>query len=231
MAATLRDVPGTGKTPAVERSTLADPGFEDASEGDWEAAAETALRGAPLSSLTTTLLDGVETAPLYSPHRHGTSDDPAGLPGEAPFVRGAMASSGALGWEVRQTHDVRSPGTPDAVAVDTTSGVDAVTVARGWSAGRDTEALDAAVGAAAGAGVTIHLQAGATPAHAAALLEVLDRHGVDPARTRTWLGTRPGHRRSQRLVSRYRRRQRRSASRPRTGWRMPSKGRLASAPP
>lgn len=191
MAATLRDVPGTETAPAGERWTLADPGFDDVSAGDWEAAADGALRGAPLSSLTTTLLDGVETAPLYTPHRHSTEGDPAGLPGEAPFIRGATAASGGLGWEVRQTHDIRLSGTPDAIAVDTTSGVDAVTVTRGWSADRDTEALDAAVGAAGGAGVTIHLQAGATPAHTGALLDVLDRHGVDPALARSWLGLDP----------------------------------------
>lgn len=172
-------------------SVLNDPGFPDVTESDWEAAAEGALRGQPLSSLVTTLLDGIETAPLYTAQRNGTEADPVGLPGEAPFTRGATAASGGRGWEVRQIHDARLATTPDAIAVDTTSGVDAVTVARGWNAVDDATLLDAAAGDAAGAGVTIHAQAGASPAHADALLEVLGRHGAAPERTRSWLGIDP----------------------------------------
>ncbi len=177
--------------PSQHDTTLGDPGFADVSESDWAAAAEGALRGEPLSSLHTTLLDGVETAPLYTAHRHGTEADPSGLPGSAPFTRGAAAASGAQGWQVRQIHDVRLVSTPDAVAVDTTSGVDAVTVARGWDADGDAAALGAGIGDAAGAGVTIHLQSGASPAHAAALLDVFDRHGVDLAGQNSWLGLDP----------------------------------------
>ncbi len=189
MTATLRTV---ARTPPSQHDTaLSDPGFADVSESDWEAAAEGALRGEPLSSLHTTLLDGVETSPLYTAHRHGTEADPSGLPGSAPFTRGAAAASGAQGWEVRQIHDVRLASTPDAVAVDTTSGVDAVTVARGWDANDDSAMLDAAVGDAAGAGVTIHLQSGASPAHAAALLDVFDHHGVDRASLNSWFGLDP----------------------------------------
>lgn len=172
-------------------SALGDPGFADVTEGDWEAAAEGALRGKPLSSLHTTLLDGIETAPLYSAHRDGTEADPSGLPGDAPFTRGATAAGGAHGWEVRQIHDMRLASTPDAVAVDTTSGVDAVTVARGWDAGGDAAALAAGIGDAAGAGVTIHLQSGVSPAHASALLDVFDRYRVDLAGLNSWLGLDP----------------------------------------
>ena len=170
---------------------MADPGFAEVSEGDWEAAAERALRGEPLASLLTTLLDGIETSPLYTPHRHGTEGDPAGLPGEAPYLRGASAASGGAGWEVRQTHDVRLAGTPDAVAVDTTSGVDAVTVARGWHAKGDAAALEAGIGDAAEAGVTVHLQAGTSPEHAQALLDVLSRRGVTAEQAQSWLGIDP----------------------------------------
>ena len=180
------------ESPAPQPSSvLSDPGFPDVTESDWEAAAEGALRGQPLSSLVTTLLDGIETAPLYTAQRNGTEADPAGLPGDAPFTRGATAASGGRGWEVRQIHDVRLTGTPDAVAVDTTSGVDAVTVARGWDAERDCAALAASIGDAAGAGVTIHLQSGASPVHAAALLDVMDRHSVDRAGLNSWFGLDP----------------------------------------
>ncbi len=169
---------------------LSESTFERAGEGDWEAAAERALRGTPLSSLRRILLGGIETAPLYSPHRHSTEGDPAGLPGASPFARGASATSGSGGWEVRQAHDVTLPGTPDAIAIDTTSGVDAVTVARGWDAEGDRAALAAGIGDAA-AGVTIHLQSGTTPAHVAALADILDRHRVDAERVRSWLGLDP----------------------------------------
>ena len=189
VTATLRTVAET--PPSQHDTALSDPGFADVSESDWEAAAEGALRGEPLSSLHTTLLDGIETAPLYTAHLHGTEADPAGLPGSAPFTRGATAAGGAHGWEVRQIHDMRLASTPDAVAVDTTSGVDAVTVARGWDAGGDAAALAAGIGDAAGAGVTIHLQSGASPAHTAALLDVFDRHGVELAGLRSWLGLDP----------------------------------------
>ncbi len=189
MTATLRTV--AEAPPSQHLTALGDPGFADVSESDWEAAAQGALRGEPLSSLRTTLLDGIETAPLYTAHRHGTEADPSGLPGSAPFTRGATAASGAQGWEVRQIHDVRLAGTPDAVAVDTTSGVDAVTVARGWDADGDAAALAGGIGHAAGAGVTIHLQSGTSPAHAAALLDVLGRHGPELAGLRSWFGLDP----------------------------------------
>ena len=189
LTATLRTVAET--SPSQHDTALSDPGFAGVSESDWAAAAEGALRGKPLSSLHTTLLGGIETAPLYTAHRHGTEADPSGLPGSAPFTRGAAAASGARGWEVRQIHDVRLAGTPDAVAVDTTSGVDAVTVARGWDADRDAAALAAGIGDAAGTGVTIHLQSGASPTHAAALLEVFGHHGVDLAGLRSWFGLDP----------------------------------------
>ncbi len=170
---------------------LSESTFERAGEDDWEAAAERALRGAPLSSLRTALLGGIETAPLYSPHRFSTEGDPAGLPGVAPFARGAAATSGWGGWEVRQTHDINLVGTPDAIAVDTTSGVDAVTVARGWDAEGDRAALTSGIGDAACAGVTIHLQSGTSPAHATALADVLEMHSVDAERVRSWLGLDP----------------------------------------
>lgn len=185
-------LPGVAPSPPTQPDTvLGDPGFADISVADWEAAAEATLRGTPLSALRTTLLDGIDVAPLYTMHRYGTDTDPAGLPGHAPFTRGAAAASGGRGWEVRQTHDLHLSSTPDAVAVDTTSGVGAVTVARGWDAGHGTALLDAAIGDAASAGVTIHLQAGTSPAHAEELLETLQRRGADPATVTSWLGLDP----------------------------------------
>ena len=182
---------GTGGVGGGDASAMSAHSFGEVSEDDWEAAADRAMRGAPLSSLQRTLLGGIETAPLYSPHRHSTDGDPAGLPGVAPFARGAAATSGWGGWEVRQTHDINLVGTPDAIAVDTTSGVDAVTVARGWDAEGDRAALAAGIGDAAAAGVTIHLHSGASPAHVAALADILDRHRVDLEHQRSWLGLDP----------------------------------------
>ncbi len=187
----------TGPTDTGPANTgLADTGltdfaFKDVCEDDWIAAAQRAPRAESLSSLSTSLPGGIEVAPLYSPHRHSTAHDPAGLPGTAPHTRGVGATSGWGDWQVRQIHDVTLEGTPDAIAVDTTSGVNAVTVARGWDPQHHSGALGASVGEAARAGVTIHLQAGASTAHVAALVGVLDDFGIDAGRVSSWLGLDP----------------------------------------
>ncbi|WP_419841550.1 methylmalonyl-CoA mutase family protein [Candidatus Poriferisodalis sp.] len=181
------------RTPQLRelRDLLDDSGFAGVGETEWASAAESALRGAALSSLDTLLPGGIATGPLYSPHRHSTADDPVGLPGAAPHVRGAAATSGWGSWEVRQIHDVTLAGTPDAVAVDTTAGVDAVTVARGWDPQRHADALAAGIGDAAAAGVTVHLQSGTTAAHVAALTDAFESCGADATRQRSWLGMDP----------------------------------------
>ena len=66
-------------------------GLAPHSEADWLAAVETALRGKAFDSLTTKDVDGIIRQPLYTDASHKTSDTSAGLPGLAPFTRGAQA--------------------------------------------------------------------------------------------------------------------------------------------
>ena len=78
-------------------------GFAPHSEADWLAAVETALRGKAFDSLTTKDVDGIIRQPLYTDAAHKTSDTTAGLPGLAPFTRGAQAVSDKyLPWHIAQ---------------------------------------------------------------------------------------------------------------------------------
>jgi methylmalonyl-CoA mutase len=59
------------------------------------------------SALTSTLFDGVATAPLYVDAGGATP----GLPGQAPFVRGRTVRGSLGGWDVRVRHDHPDPKT------------------------------------------------------------------------------------------------------------------------
>src|ERR1700759_146982 len=84
--------------------------FPDATHEQWQSLVAGVLRksgkevsgAAAGDTLSTSLEDGVRARPLY------TADDSApypGLPGFAPFVRGARAEGTTLGgWDVRQRH-------------------------------------------------------------------------------------------------------------------------------
>ncbi|MFG6197904.1 methylmalonyl-CoA mutase family protein [Nonomuraea sp. JJY05] len=95
-------------------------GFESISRDGWRALAVEVLRKsgieteAPEEALSTATYDGVTVAPLYD--LDDLPGDP-GLPGEAPYVRGAR---GTPGWEVRQRHAVADP---EAVLADLENGV------------------------------------------------------------------------------------------------------------
>ncbi|WP_369200777.1 methylmalonyl-CoA mutase family protein [Streptomyces sp. PU-14G] len=113
--------------------------FPDATHEQWQQLVAGVLRktgatafddAAPESALTTTLADDIRVRPLY------TRDDaggPAGLPGFAPFTRGARAEGNtARGWDVRQRHaraDIE--GTRRAVLDDLSSGVGSLWLAVG----------------------------------------------------------------------------------------------------
>ncbi|MEU7985164.1 methylmalonyl-CoA mutase family protein [Streptosporangium canum] len=71
--------------------------------------------GSPEEALASVTYDGVTIAPLYD--ASDLPDDP-GLPGAAPYVRGARPEGGS--WEVRQRHEVADP---EAVLADLENGV------------------------------------------------------------------------------------------------------------
>jgi len=72
---------------------------------EWLEAAEKALkRGDVEKALATRTYEGFALKPLYTRERDAGAPDPAGLPGLAPFTRGAdTAGRTAGGWDIRQT--------------------------------------------------------------------------------------------------------------------------------
>ena len=79
--------------------------FPATSYADWLEAAEKALkRGDVEKALATRTYEGFALKPLYTAERDAAAADPAGLPGLAPFTRGADAAGRtAGGWDIRQT--------------------------------------------------------------------------------------------------------------------------------
>jgi methylmalonyl-CoA mutase len=79
--------------------------FDQAGEAAWLALVAKALKGADIASLASRTADGIEIQPLY---RAPASD--LGVPGAAPFWRGATATGSAVaGWDIRQRHEHPDP--------------------------------------------------------------------------------------------------------------------------
>jgi methylmalonyl-CoA mutase len=95
-------------------------GFASTTRDGWRSLAVEVLRksgveaGSPEEALSTETYDGVTVAPLYD--LDDLPGDP-GMPGAAPYVRGAEA---VPGWDVRQRHAVADP---EAVVADLENGV------------------------------------------------------------------------------------------------------------
>ena len=99
--------------------------FDVPARGDWEDLVRRSLRGAAPGTLAGCTDDGIEIQPLYTEATFPTSADPAGLPGAAPFTRGAHGTPRR--WELRQRHDLTDPArTAAAIRADIAGGVDAV---------------------------------------------------------------------------------------------------------
>jgi len=94
---------------------------------DWRAQVEKELAGAPFEKLVTRS-DGLAIQPLY------TERVDSGVPGSAPFVRGAAATAAPFELCMRS-------GDSDAIADDLAGGTDAL-----WFAASDRNALAAALG-------------------------------------------------------------------------------------
>ncbi|MFZ4240808.1 methylmalonyl-CoA mutase family protein [Streptomyces murinus] len=168
--------------------------FPDATHEQWQRLVEGVLRksgkevsgAAAEDALSTTLEDGLRTRPLYT--ARDTAPDP-GLPGFAPFIRGARPEGGvADGWGVRQRHTTLADG---AVLADLENGGTSLWLALGEGGipladlGRALEGvyLDLA---------PIVLDAGRDTAEAAgALLALYADKGVEPKAARGNLGGDP----------------------------------------
>ncbi len=101
--------------------------FEPVSFDRWCQRVEKELRGAPFGSLASTLPGGIRVAPLYHERPWGGGEDPRGLPGGAPFVRGSRAAGEAGGW--RRCARIDAPdveAAKAALAADLRGGCDAV---------------------------------------------------------------------------------------------------------
>lgn len=71
---------------------------EPADEADWRALVEQGLKGAQWERLVGHTADGIPIQPLYREPDFHTATDVSGMPGAAPFVRGAREG----GWLIRQ---------------------------------------------------------------------------------------------------------------------------------
>ena len=153
--------------------------FGAPSENDWLQAVETALRGKSIDSLNSTELAGFERQPLYTEANSQTAADQAGLPGFAPFTRGArVLNNKFLPWHIAQRVIIgRKGANNDAVLTDLAGGVSALVL--DFSAqDLDTKGLDALL-----ADVMLDIAplslASANPNTARAVLDLLDKRGID----------------------------------------------------
>lgn len=75
--------------------------FSPASQAEWLKAVEKVLRGKPFETLVTTEAGGVTRQPLYTEESVSTQDNESGLPGFAPYMRGAKTVNDRfLPWQI-----------------------------------------------------------------------------------------------------------------------------------
>ncbi|WP_300379388.1 methylmalonyl-CoA mutase family protein [Henriciella sp.] len=90
-------------------------GFETATEADWLAAAEKALKGGGLDRITRHSDDGIAIRPLYRENDFASAGDPLGAPGAAPYLRGAQAEPDRFRpWDIRQAFAHPDPAITNA---------------------------------------------------------------------------------------------------------------------
>lgn len=84
--------------------------FEDTTEADWLAAVEKALKGGGIDRITRETRDGIKIHPLYRETDFESGSNPRGVPGEAPFLRGATGTPDRyLPWDIRQAFSHPDP--------------------------------------------------------------------------------------------------------------------------
>ena len=107
-----------------------DANFADTSQADWLAAVETALKGKSAETLASNDLAGFARQPLYNEANSSTAQNEAGLPGFAPFTRGAQAVNNKfLPWHIAQRAVIgRANADNAAIRTDLEGGVSAITL-------------------------------------------------------------------------------------------------------
>lgn len=89
--------------------------FETASEADWLAAVEKALKGKGADTLVKSRPGDPDIRPLYRETDFPSATDPLGQPGAAPFLRGPAAERDAfLPWDIRQAFTHPDPAATNA---------------------------------------------------------------------------------------------------------------------
>jgi methylmalonyl-CoA mutase len=177
--------------------------FPTPTRDQWLAAVDKALKGAPFDKkLVTPLYEGINVQPLYT--RQDWQGE-TGLPGLAPFTRGATAA--AAGWDIRTEHDAADPRAVNrAILTDLLRGATAILIRFDLAARAGLDGDHAAADGLAGADgamiysvddldlalndilpelVPLSLEAGAQALPTAALLSALwRRRGVTPEQAR-----------------------------------------------
>ena len=96
---------------------------EPADEADWRALVEQGLKGAQWQRLVGRTADGVDIAPLYREPDLHTATDISGMPGAAPFIRGARRGN----WLIRQSYAHPDPARSNSeILTDLEGGVGAI---------------------------------------------------------------------------------------------------------
>jgi len=90
----------------IEREFRLGTEFPKVDQAAWRTAVEKELKGTPFDrKMVARTYEGIELQPIYSEDMLPTKGDPAGLPGFAPFIRGANLLGNAVrGWDIRQEH-------------------------------------------------------------------------------------------------------------------------------
>ncbi|MFJ2742378.1 methylmalonyl-CoA mutase small subunit [Streptomyces sp. NPDC087440] len=176
--------------------------FPDATHEQWQRLVEGVLRKsgkdvtgyAAEEALSTSLDDGLTTRPLYTADDPAPQSDSPGLPGFAPFTRGAFAAgtTAAGGWDVRQRHERPDPvRANEAVLADLENGVSSLWLAVGGS-GLPVSGLEQALEGVYLDLAPVALDAGAEfDAAARELLRLYELRGVAPEDARGNLGADP----------------------------------------
>lgn len=181
--------------------------FPPADPAVWRGLVERALKGASAERLARRTRDGIEIRTLYTRAEAGPLGAAAGLPGAAPFVRGARAATAAAsgGWDIRQRIAHPDPATANRLALADLEGgatsltlrIDEAATCAGAAAPDgvvllDLDDLDRALGGVLLDLAPVALDAGGRSAEAGALLLALfERRGHAPGSVRAELGADP----------------------------------------
>lgn len=134
-------------------------GFPEAREADWLAAVEKALKGGGIERITRETRDEIAMRPLYRETDFPSAENPRGMPGVAPFLRGGAAEPDAyLPWDIRQSFRHPDPATTNAeILRDLERGVSSIEIAVECSGAQGVQLVDMASVKLALAGVRADL--------------------------------------------------------------------------